>query len=138
MKNRFIQNAAAITLYLAASTLTAGDDHNWIRIKLDERFRSEGVTAADINKDGTLDVIAGDIWYEAPKTGTEQHADGTAWKLHEIRMPGEFVAGVGYSNSFANFSYDMNADGLPDAIIIGFPGDPFHWYQNPGVGEETH
>jgi hypothetical protein len=53
-------------------------------------------------------------------------------------MPGEFVAGVGYSNSFANFSHDMNGDGLPDAIIIGFPGDPFHWYQNPGVGEETH
>jgi len=138
MKNRFMPNAAAIALCLAASTLTAGDDDNWIRVKLDERFRSEGVTAADINKDGTLDVIAGDIWYEAPKAGTEQHADGTAWKLHEIRMPGEFVAGVGYSNSFASFSGDMNGDGLPDAIIIGFPGDPFHWYQNPGVGEETH
>ena len=138
MKNRFLQNAAAITLCLAASTLTAGDDDNWVRVKLDERFRSEGVTAADINKDGTLDVIAGDIWYEAPTAGTKQHVDGTAWKIHEIRMPGEFIAGVGYSNSFANFSHDMNGDGLPDAIIIGFPGDPFHWYQNPGVGNETH
>ncbi len=138
MKNMFIRNAAVITLCLTASTLIAADDDNWVRIKLDERFRSEGVTAADINKDGTLDVVAGDIWYEAPKAGTEQHADGTSWKLHEIRMPGEFVAGVGYSNSFANFSYDMNGDGLPDAIIIGFPGDPFHWYQNPGVGNETH
>jgi hypothetical protein len=47
-------------------------------------------------------------------------------------MPGEFVAGVGYSNSFANFAHDMNGDGLQDAVIIGFPGDPYHWYQNPG------
>ena len=70
--------------------------------------------------------------------GSEQHVDGTAWKIHEIRMPGEFVAGVGYSNSFANFAHDMNGDGLQDAVIIGFPGDPYHWYQNPGVGEETH
>jgi hypothetical protein len=53
-------------------------------------------------------------------------------------MPGEFVAGVGYSNSFANFAHDMNADGHVDAIIIGFPGDPFHWYQNPGPGGDEH
>jgi hypothetical protein len=62
-----IQLVAVFMLCLAGPALTAGDDDNWIRVKLDERFRSEGVTAADINKDGTLDVIAGDIWYEAPK-----------------------------------------------------------------------
>lgn len=116
----------------------ADDDHNWIRIRLDERFRSEGVAAADVNADGNPDLVAGDLWYEAPKVGTPEHLDGTAWKLHEIRMPGEFVAGVGYSNSFANFAHDMDADGLTDVVIVGFPGDPFHWYRNPGPGQETH
>ena len=130
--------AAAILMLVATPLLKADDDDNWIRIKLDERFRSEGVAAADLNNDGTPDVIAGDVWYEAPAAGSEQHIEGSAWKIHEIRMPGEFVAGVGYSNSFANFAHDMNGDGLQDAVLIGFPGDPYHWYQNPGVGDETH
>ncbi len=131
-----------VLMVIAATAFTSGvgadDDNNWVRIKLDERFRSEGVAAADVNKDGVPDVIAGDVWYESPRLATDDHVDGTAWKLHEIRMPGEFVAGVGYSNSFANFAHDMDADGLPDAVIIGFPGDPYHWYKNPGPGEESH
>ncbi len=134
MKRVFLILAAAAL----ANTVHADDDNNWVRIKLDERFRSEGTAAADLNGDGVLDVIAGDIWYEAPAIGSDKYTDGTAWKLHEIRMPGEFVAGVGYSNSFANFAHDMDADGLPDAVIIGFPGDPYHWYKNPGAGNETH
>ncbi|MCA9059226.1 MAG: VCBS repeat-containing protein, partial [Planctomycetaceae bacterium] len=118
--------------------VTAGEDSNWIRIKLDERFRSEGVAAADLNQDGAVDVVAGDLWYEAPKPGTADHLNGEAWKQHEIRMPGEFVAGVGYSNSFANFAWDMDRDGLQDVVIIGFPGDPFHWYRNPGKDHQMH
>jgi hypothetical protein len=121
-----------------AHAAQADDDANWVRVKLDERFRSEGVAAADINADGSIDVVAGDVWYQAPKAGTPEHTDGTAWKIHEIRMPGEFVAGVGYSNSFVNLAHDMDADGLQDIVIIGFPGDPYHWYKNPGPGEESH
>ena len=77
------------------SPVAADDDPNWVRIRLDERFRSEGVATGDINKDGAPDVIAGDLWYEAPSLKSSSHADGSSWKLHEIRMPGEFVAGVG-------------------------------------------
>lgn len=99
--------------------LRAGDVA-WQRIELDSAFRSEGVAAADVNRDGKIDVLAGDVWYEAPD-----------WKMHEVRKPGKFVAGVGYSNSFANWAYDINGDGWDDLIIVGFPGAPFHWYENP-------
>jgi hypothetical protein len=105
---------------------TGEDDPNWERIQLDARFRSEGSAAADINNDGRMDVVAGDVWYAAPD-----------WTVHEIRVPGEFVAGVGYSNSFVNWTYDINDDGWMDVIIGGFPGAPFHWYENP-KGEKRH
>lgn len=122
----------AMLLSSIQSDLQAADDAHWVRIKLDERFRSEGVAAADLNNDGTPDVAAGDVWYQAPAKGTSDHTSAKKWKLHEIRTPGDFVAGKGYSNSFANAAWDMNRDGWQDVVIIGFPGDPFHWYQNPG------
>ena len=33
---------------------------------IEGKFRSEGVAIADVNKDGKLDVLIGDSWYEAP------------------------------------------------------------------------
>ncbi len=128
----------ALLLAGRLSSVIADDDSGWVRIKLDDRFRSEGVAAADLNNDGTPDVAAGDVWYLSPKAGSSEHLDGSAWKQKEIRMPGEFVAGIGYSNSFANFAWDMNKDGWQDIVIIGFPGDPFHWYQNPGQDQSGH
>lgn len=114
------------------STGVADEDPNWIRIPLDSRFRSEGAAAADLNNDGSADVIAGDVWYGSPKPGSENYTDASKWTLHEIRKPGDFVAGKGYSNSFCNFTFDVDGDGWPDVIIVGFPGDPLHWYRNPG------
>lgn len=100
--------------------LVRKEDSNWERFELDSAFRSEGAAATDVNKDGMIDVIAGDVWYEAPD-----------WKMHEIRKPGKFVAGVGYSDSFCNFTYDINQDGWDDLIYVDEPGQPFYWYENP-------
>lgn len=114
------------------------EDTNWHRIKLDERFRSEGVAAADFNNDGRIDIVAGDVWYEAPAIGSSGYLDGTDWKIREVRQPGEFVAGKGYSQSFVNMAHDIDGDGWTDVIIVGFPGEPFHWYRNPGAGTDDH
>jgi len=108
---------AVLTLVELASVACAS---GWRREQLDARFRSEGVAVADVNHDDKLDVLAGEFWYEAP-----------SWKAHEIREPGNYWAGEGYSNSFANWAYDINGDGWDDFISIGFPGAPFSWYENP-------
>lgn len=117
---RYAPLASILVVLLSLLPGASADEVGWERQKLDERFRSEGVAAADVNHDGKLDVLAGDVWYEAPD-----------WKIHEIRPPGEFVAGKGYSTSFANFAYDVNGDGWDDFILVGFPGAEFYWYQNP-------
>src|SRR3954447_9217981 len=93
----------------------------WKKTTIDRTFLSEGVAVADVNKDGKLDVLNGEAWYEAP-----------TWKRHEIRKLGNYGNGLkGYSNSFACWADDLNGDGYPDLIVIGFPGAPCHWFENP-------
>lgn len=113
------------------ATAAAAGDVPWHRLKLDETFRSEGVAAADVNRDGRVDVIAGDVWYEAPADDPYAAGAGPRWKMREIRPPGKYVPEKGYSRSFCNFAWDINGDGWQDVIVVGFPGAPFHWYENP-------
>src|SRR6478735_4148755 len=95
----------------------------WKKHVLDTRFRSEGVAVADVNRDGRLDVIAGNVWYEAPH-----------WTPHEIRPAPAFDGATGYSNSFINFAMDVDRDGWPDLLLIGFPGKEAVWLENPRGG----
>ena len=63
-------------------------------------FLSEGVAAADLNKDGQQDIIAGYFWFEAP-----------LWKRHEMAPSRKFEPRKEYSESFLNMALDVNLDG---------------------------
>jgi hypothetical protein len=98
----------------------------WKKTIIDKKFRSEGVGIGDVNRDGKIDILAGDVWYEAPD-----------WKMHEIRPitrdygDGSKGGREGYSESFGCFTDDFNGDGWVDLIVLPFPGDPCYWYENP-------
>ncbi|MFN4258941.1 MAG: FG-GAP repeat domain-containing protein [Gemmataceae bacterium] len=113
------------TVLWLGSVLAVGADEatpiRWKKTVVDKTFRSEGVAVADVNRNGLMDILVGDVWYEAPD-----------WKMHPIRKVGDYGDGSkGYSESFACFADDINKDGYPDLIVIGFPGKPCHWYENP-------
>jgi FG-GAP-like repeat len=109
----------------AAPTPTSGGEKptavSWKKTVIDGKFRSEGVSVADVNRDGKLDVLVGDAWYEAP-----------SWARHDIRKAGEYGDGLhGYSDCFTCWADDINRDGWPDQIVVGVPGAPCYWYENP-------
>jgi hypothetical protein len=117
---------ASLALFVSQFSLAA--EPSWQRIPIDAEFRAEGVAIGDFNRDGKMDVAAGDGWYAAPD-----------WKRAEIRQPltqkheptDKYDGTKGYSNCFCQWTYDVNGDGWDDLITVGYPGDPFYWYENP-------
>ncbi|HMP01305.1 MAG TPA: VCBS repeat-containing protein [Gemmatales bacterium] len=94
----------------------------WTKTVIDPLFRSEGIAAFDVNRNGLVDIVVGDWWYEAP-----------SWTRHAVR-PSKQPEGYNperYSDSFAIFPGDFNGDGWTDFILVGFPGKEAFWYENP-------
>jgi hypothetical protein len=89
------------------------------KVVVDPLFRSEGVGIGDVNKDGEMDILVGDFWYEGPK-----------WIAHEIRTPRKPDRG-GYTEAFAVYPDDYNQDGWLDVLVIPSHGKDAKWYENP-------
>jgi hypothetical protein len=113
--------AAAQEKATATATAKAETKISWKKTVLDTTFRSEGVAAFDVNKDGKIDVVNAEYWYEAP-----------GWTKHEMQQPKDFGdPQKNYSRVFCCWGEDLNKDGYQDVVVIPFPGDPAYWMENP-------
>jgi len=79
---------------------------------------SETAAVADVNRDGRLDVISGEHWYEAP-----------GWMKHRFR---ELGFSNQYIDNFSDLPIDVDADGYPDVVSVSWFAKKVAWWRNPG------
>jgi hypothetical protein len=87
---------------------------------------SETAAVADINKDGKLDIISGENWYEAPHPGSGQAA---AWIKHKFR---DLNFTNNYYDNFSDLPVDVDGDGYPDLVRVTWFAKKMSWWKNPG------
>jgi FG-GAP-like repeat len=142
--------AALGLMALAAGCATSAEPkyvlHSFQKRQLTDQFWSEGANFGDFNRDGKMDVVAGPFWYEGPDFKVRHEfmpADRVSKSRKngvEVTFPG-FKGALGseneYSANFFAFTADINGDGWPDILILGFPGENSWWFENPGK-DVTH
>jgi hypothetical protein len=88
---------------------------------------SETVAIADVNRDGRLDIISGENWYEQapPAPGTE----GPRWIKHKFR---DLPYTDFYLEDLSDLAIDVNGDGWVDVVSCSYWSKPLTWWENPG------
>ena len=79
---------------------------------------SETSAVADINRDGRLDIVSGEHWYEAP-----------SWTKHRFR---ELGFSNQYIDNFSDLAVDVDGDLYPDIVSVSWFAKRVAWWKNPG------
>lgn len=82
---------------------------------------NEGCAVADFDRDGRLDISAGEFWYPGPGF-TEKKP------LRKLEPFGD-----DYLTNNGEHARDVNADGWPDIVSGSFMDPEISWYENPGA-----
>jgi len=80
---------------------------------------NEGCAIADYNRDGKLDISAGEFWYAGPEFKDAK----------PVRKLTAF--GKDYLSNNGEHAWDVNGDGWPDIISGTFLEGEVAWYENP-------
>lgn len=113
---------------LAVPTRACGQEgDSAVRVKflkrvLDPQYYAEGLHFGDINGDSEVDIVCGPHWFPGPSFAQKK-------AFYEGRA---YPNDRGYSNNFFSFVDDIDRDGDADILVVGLPGTPGYWYENPG------
>jgi putative membrane-bound dehydrogenase-like protein len=103
-----------------ASAVPAQSELAFERITLSTDFTCEGANFADLDRDGSLDIVAGPYWYAGPD-----------WKVRRELYEPKLFDPHAYSDNFFAWCEDFDRDGWPDILVVGFPGKEAYWLRNP-------
>jgi hypothetical protein len=81
---------------------------------------NEGCAVADFDRDGHLDISAGEFWYAGPDFKVKR----------PLRKLEPF--GKDYLTNCGEHAFDVNGDGYPDIVTGAFMDTKVYWYENPG------
>ena len=88
--------------------------------RLNDFYYAWSATAADVNRDGVLDVIAGPHYFLGPDYRVSR----------EIYVSRIYNPGAEYAAGAMNIAHDYTGDGFPDVVVS--EGRNFVMYVNPG------
>ena len=117
-------------LAVASGAACQAADVTFRKQTLTERFVAEGCDMADFDKDGHVDITAGNTIWHGPdfKRQTEftPPADNPAGPTKTPYDPAK-----GYSDYFLAYAHDFTGDAWPDIVVYGLPGEAAHVFVNP-------
>ena len=108
-----------LTILALGLAPTRAGEPRWKQHAINDRSPFEAAGVLDVDKDGKLDIVAGDTWYNAP--------DWTPYKVREVAKVGT------YYNDFATLPMDVNGDGRIDFVTCSYFGQDVGWVENPGA-----
>lgn len=97
----------------------AQDEGIQFRPKLLTIDANEGIDIADLNGDGSPDIVSGRNWYPAPD-----------FAPRPLRLIEDWN---GYVQSNGDFTLDVDQDGKIDVVAGSFLPTEVHWFKNPGA-----
>jgi hypothetical protein len=93
---------------------------------------SETAAVADINRDGLLDIVSGEFWYEARRTrepgnpGTREPREWTKHRFRELGFSNQYI------DNFSDLPVDVDGDQYPDIVSVSWFAKKVAWWRHPG------
>ena len=141
MKLPILAAALPLSLILAGAHAQIVPSGEFTKTQLTDQFWAEGAAFGDFNKDGQHDIVYGPYWWAGPdfKMRRTIYPDTLRTKVKKEDGTETEIAGFkgalgyenGYSDNFLTYTYDFNADGWIDVLVLGFPGKESFWFENP-------